>query len=128
MRQTPLPVSMKLLVVDDDPEIRRLISVVLASTAPDITECADGADALAAYARHTPDVVLMDIAMRRVDGLAATAAIIAAHPDARVVIVTNHGAPDLREAANRAGACGYVLKEDLRQLRHVLEQVSPRRA
>lgn len=117
---------MKLLVVDDDPEIRRLIAVVLAPMAADITECADGADALAAYARHAPDVVLMDIAMDRLDGLAATSAIVAAHPHARIVIVSNHGAADLRNAARRAGACGYVLKEDLRQLRHVVEQAAGR--
>jgi CheY-like chemotaxis protein len=120
------PSLVKLLVVDDDPEIRRLIAVVLAPMAPDIAECADGADALAAYARHTPDVVLMDIAMPGLDGLAATAAIIATHPLARVVVVSNHGAADLREAARRAGACGYVLKEDLRQLRQVVEQASGR--
>ena len=119
---------MKLLVVDDDPEIRRLISVVLAPMSPEIAECADGADALAAYARCTPDVVLMDIAMRRLDGLTATAAIVGAHPKARVVIVSNHGAADLREAASRAGACEYVLKEDLRQLRQVIERVSRGRA
>jgi CheY-like chemotaxis protein len=117
---------MKLLVVDDDQEIRRLIAVLLAPMAPDIAECADGADALAAYARHAPDVVLMDIAMRRLDGLAATAAILAAHPEARVVIVSNHGAADLRDAATRAGACGYVLKEDLRDLRQAVEQASRR--
>ena len=115
---------MKLLIVDDDPEIRRLIAVVLAPLAPEIAECGDGAEALAAYTRHAPDVVLMDIAMDGVDGLAATSAIIATHPAARVVIVSNHGAVDLREAASRAGACGYVLKEDLRQLRHVVENVS----
>ena len=114
------------LVIDDDPEIRKLIAVVLTTLSPDIAECADGADALAAYERHAPDIVLMDIAMERVDGLAATAAIVAAHPEARVVIVSNHGDDALRAAATRAGACGYVLKEDLRELRPIVEQVSRR--
>ena len=119
---------MKLLVVDDDPEIRRLIAVVLAPLAPEIVECSDGAEALAAYAIHAPDVVVMDIAMQQLDGLAATAALLAAHPEARVVIVSNYGAADLREAAARAGASGYVLKEDLRDLRREIERVSRRSA
>jgi DNA-binding NarL/FixJ family response regulator len=114
---------MKLLIVDDDAGIRQLISVVLAAVSPEIAECADGADALSAYETHRPDVVLMDIAMAHVDGLAATASITAAHPDARVVIVSNHDEPDLRAAAHQAGACGYVVKRNLLDLVPLLKGI-----
>ena len=115
---------MKLLIVDDDPGIRRLIGAVLASMSPAIVECADGAEALAAYETHAPDVVLMDIAMRGLDGLAATAAITAAHPCARVVIVSNFDEADLRKAGSRAGACGYVMKQNLLELPTLLERLA----
>ena len=115
---------MKILIVEDNAAVRRLIASVLAPLASTITECTDGGDALIAYEAYRPDVVLMDIAMQRLDGLAATAAIIAVHPTARVVIVTNHADAGLRDAATRAGACGYLLKEHLTDLPALLTQLA----
>ena len=63
---------MKILIVEDNAAVRRLIASVLAPLASTITECTDGGDALIAYEAYRPDVVLMDIAMQRLDGLAAT--------------------------------------------------------
>ena len=67
--------------------------------------------------RHTPtgqpDIVLMDVRMPRMDGLAATRQIREFHPGARVVIVTDYDDEDLRKAAMEAGARGYVLKQNL---------------
>ena len=115
---------MKILIVEDNAAVRRLIASVLAPLASTIAECSDGRDALAAYETCRPDVVLMDIAMQRRDGLAATAAILAVDPAARVVIVTNYADPGLREAAPRAGACGYLLKEHLTDLPAVLTRLA----
>ena len=61
---------------------------------------------------------------RRRDGLAATRDIIGVDPDARVVIVTEYDETDLRDAARAAGARGYVLKENLHELRSVLADVA----
>jgi DNA-binding NarL/FixJ family response regulator len=58
--------------------------------------------------------------MGRVDGITATARIIAADPSARIIIVTDHDQDDLREAARKAGACGYVVKENLLELLRIL--------
>jgi len=80
----------------------------------------DGIQALAAYQEHSPDWVLMDLEMKEMDGLTATAQIKSAYPDARIVIVTNYDDVVLREAAAKAGACGYVLKENLLELRALL--------
>jgi DNA-binding NarL/FixJ family response regulator len=59
--------------------------------------------------------------MKEVDGITATREITAADPHARIVIVTNHDDPGLRDAAERAGACGYVLKENLLEVRRLLQ-------
>jgi len=60
---------MKLLIVDDNTSVRRLIGRILSNRAHDIHECADGVDALAAYGAHLPDFVLMDISMKGWMGL-----------------------------------------------------------
>jgi CheY-like chemotaxis protein len=114
----------RILIVEDNAAVRRVIAGVLAPLASTMAECTDGQDALIAYEAYRPDVVLMDLAMQRLDGLAATAAIIAAHPAARVVIVTNHADAGLRDAATRAGACGYLLKEHLTDLPALLSQLA----
>jgi DNA-binding NarL/FixJ family response regulator len=65
----------------------------------------------------------MDIKMRKVDGLTACRQIKAAYPTANICIVTQYGDERTREAAFKAGACAYVLKEELHILRSVLATV-----
>ena len=110
-------------MVDDNAEVRRVVSAVLAPMNPDIIECTDGASALLTYESHRPAVVLMDIAMDGLDGIQAAAKIIEMDPEARVVIVTSHDGDDLRDAAHRAGCCGYVLKDDLLTLPRVFDRL-----
>ena len=119
--------KMKLLVVDDSPAVRQLIRRCLADLAFEISEIEDGADAVAAYRALLPDWVLMDIRMKKVGGIAATASLKAAYPEARIVIVTNCNDDRLRETARDAGACGYVLKENLLDLRGILAGQTPAR-
>jgi len=111
---------MNLLIVDDNAAMRRLLRRLLSDLAGIILECNDGAQAVEMYGRHRPDWVLMDIEMKGLDGLEATSQIRAADPDARIVIVTNYDDIALREAAAKAGACGYVLKDNLLELRALL--------
>lgn len=112
---------MKLLIVEDSAEMRRLIRRVLAGLVSEISECEDGSEALASFARHEPDWVLMDIGMKGMDGLTATRRLLARWPQARIVIVTSHDDDLLREQARQAGAVGYVLKENLLALRQRLQ-------
>ena len=111
---------MKLLIVDDDERIRRLIKSVVADAAAVVCECSDGAQARRSYDEQQPDWVLMDLSMPEVDGITATRQIRAAYPRARVVIVTAHDSASLRERAAEAGAIGYVAKENLLELRELL--------
>jgi DNA-binding NarL/FixJ family response regulator len=107
---------MTVLIVDDNPGVRRLLRRVVLDTASTVWECSDGAEALAVYADLRPDIVLMDIHMSNMDGLAATRQIREFHPQARVVVVTDYDDDDLRKAASEAGACGYALKQNLTEL------------
>ena len=100
--------------------MRELLKLTLAGVAEVVGECSDGREALAEYRRLRPDVVVMDVEMKDLDGLAATRQILAADPQARVVIVTNHDNEDLRRAARQAGAVRYIVKEDLVDILSVL--------
>jgi two-component system response regulator DegU len=111
---------MKLLIVDDHSAMRRMIGKVVSDLVSDIEECGDGAEALAAYNRCLPDWVLMDIEMGQMDGITATREILVAFPTAKIVIVSKHDDAQIREAARNAGACGYVLKENLIAIRELL--------
>ena len=112
---------MSLLIVEDNAKMRRMMKSLVADLASAVHECSDGAQALAAYAAQRPDWVLMDIAMKELDGIGATRAIKAAFPEARIIIVSSYDGADLRQAAQEAGACGYVLKENLLELRRWLQ-------
>lgn len=109
-----------LLIVDDSDEMRALIRALVGDVAGEIHECADGADAVTLYERLRPEVVLMDVRMRDVDGITATRRIRSVDPRARVVIVSEHGGESARRAARRAGASGFLLKDNLLELPELL--------
>ena len=113
---------MRILITDDHSEMRLLIRSVISDLAERIIECTDGADALSSYRENQPDWVLMDIKMPRLDGIAATRQIRSAFPNARIIIVTDYEDARLRQAALTAGACDYVLKEELIRLREILRE------
>ncbi len=88
---------------------------MLLDVEPDIevvAEAGNGIEAVARAARHRPDVILMDIRMPELDGLEATRRIFAADEDAKVLILTTFNHDDLVYEALRAGASGFVLKDD----------------
>jgi len=111
---------LRVLIVEDDRAMRELIKRMIRDLVESFSECSAGGQALDVYAAHRPDWVLMDIRMKDVDGLTATQQITNAWPGARVVIVTSYNDVSLREAARQAGACQYVLKENLVELRSIL--------
>lgn len=99
-------------LVDDQPMVRVGLKMILESE-DDIEVCceaANGSEAVKAAAEHNPDVILMDIRMPGMDGLAATQAVIEANPDARIVILTTFDDDEYLYGALRAGASGFLLK------------------
>jgi CheY-like chemotaxis protein len=113
---------LSILIVDDNAKMRGVIRLIIKDLAGEITECEDGSQALTTYQARQPDWVLMDIRMKKIGGLTATRQIKAAYPDARIVIVTLYKENDLQEAARAAGACGYVVKDNLPEIRRILIQ------
>ena len=111
---------MKILIVDDNAGIRRALRRSLEDGASEVRECTDGCDALGAYENYRPDVVLMDVRMTVMDGLTATRRIRSFDPAARVIIVTDYDDDDLRAAALKAGACNYVIKEELANISEIV--------
>jgi CheY-like chemotaxis protein len=111
---------MTVLIVDDSPRFRELIRSILTDLVDEFHECADGDEAVAACGVRRPDWILMDFKMARLGGLEATRRIVAAHPAARVLIVTAYDDAHWRAAAIEAGACGYVLKDNLLDVRRLL--------
>src|SRR5437660_1241681 len=75
-----------LLIVDDNREMRQLMKSIVSKTCDEIFECEDGDEVLDAFTAHRPDWVLMDVEMKRMDGLKATSDLMSRHPEARVII------------------------------------------
>ena len=101
------------LVVDDDPLVRAGLVMMLGGT-PDIrvvAEAGDGTQVLPMVDRYAPGVVLMDIRMPNMDGLAATEALRARRHAPEVIILTTFDADEHVLRALRAGAAGFVLKD-----------------
>ena len=113
---TSAPGQRVVLVVEDNASMRALIRSVVSESGSAVYECQDGETAIGLYDELHPDWVLMDIRMGGMDGIAATRAIRQTNPDARVIIVTDHGDPQSPPAAMAAGASGFVLKENLLEL------------
>jgi DNA-binding NarL/FixJ family response regulator len=108
---TPAPVGV--LIVDDDPLLRAGLAMMLggARDLRVVGEAGDGTEVLALVDRFAPDVVLMDIRMPAMDGLAATEALRARRRAPEVIILTTFDADEHVLRALRAGAAGFVLKD-----------------
>ena len=103
----------RVLLVDDDALVRSGLRIMLAGAAnlAVVAEAADGREVLGAVDLHRPDVVLMDIRMPELDGIAATR-LLAAQPDPPAVLVlTTFDADELVLRALQAGAAGFLLKD-----------------
>jgi len=107
----------RILIVDDDPLVRSGLALILggAPTLLVVAQAADGSAGLAAVAEHRPDVVLIDIRMPVMDGIEATAALMAqksAPSDPpRIIVLTTFDADDYVMRALAAGANGFLLKD-----------------
>lgn len=107
----------RVMTVDDHPMLREGLAGAIA-VQPDmclVAEAQDGLEAIEDFRRHRPDVTLMDVRMRGLDGIAALQAIRAEFPCARVVMLSSFRGDAQLMQAMQAGAAGYLLKESLRK-------------
>lgn len=119
--------TLRVLVVDDHPLYRDGLATAI-SAMPEVEvvgTAADGVEAIAEAARLTPDVVVMDLHMPRLNGIEATRRIVADQPSVAVLVLTMLDGDDSVFAAMRAGARGYLLKgADRDEIRQALDTVS----
>jgi DNA-binding NarL/FixJ family response regulator len=105
--------TLRILAADDHPLIRAgLVSYVATEPGLEVVAEADnGEEALEKYREFRPDIVLMDLSMPVMDGLAATRAIVDEFPDAKVIVLTTYGGDEDIYRALDAGAMGYLVKD-----------------
>ena len=116
---------MKIIIIDDDPLVSSALQTILEAD-PEITVAAvgrDGSEALALYRTHKPDILLLDIRMKNISGLAAGEAFLGEFPDARILFLTTFSDDEYIIHALRIGARGYLLKQDFDSIAPALKAV-----
>jgi NarL family two-component system response regulator LiaR len=105
--------TIRVLIVDDHTIVRKGIRALLAEIAgiEVVGEAGNGQEAVAQAETLHPDVILMDLAMPKMDGIEATRQIKASQPESRILVMTSFAADDKVFPAIKAGALGYLLKE-----------------
>ena len=108
----PTQATTRVLVVDDESLVRRILKQILASyqDLELVGEAANGEEAIAAVARLQPDVVVMDIRMPALDGIAAAREIRTKYPNVKIIGLSEHATGYNTDAMERAGAVGVYLK------------------
>lgn len=109
---------MDVLIVDDDCLVAGALKTILeASEDFHVPACgSDGKDAISLYRQYGPDVILMDIRMKEMSGLDASAEILKEFPDARILLLTTFSDDEYIIKAIRLGAKGYLLKQDYQNI------------
>ena len=123
---------MRVVLVDDAADFRTLVRITVgrADGFTVVAEAGDGIDGLAAVEAQQPDLVITDLQMPRMDGLAFSAAVREAHPDLPIVMITGFPVPEIMDEALGAGVSAFLEKrggmsELVPTLRAVLEPDAP---
>ncbi|MDX8398899.1 MAG: response regulator [Gallionellaceae bacterium] len=103
--------KVRVLIADDEEHIRSLISMIVTSLGAEVVaEAADGEQALSLYKQHQPDMVMLDINMPKLDGIAVLKQIMAINPRTLAVMLTSLNAIDVVKECIDNGAWNYLLK------------------
>ena len=115
---------MRVLIVDANPSMRRILRELLSGTDADIRVSFDGKDAVEQFHLYHPDVVVMDVFLPRMNGIEAARRIRDIDPAARIIIATDCNSRLMREEAFSTGVLNYFLKDNLLPLEEYLLQLS----
>ena len=97
-------------MVDDTTIIRMLVGRILREARWDVVEAANGAEAIQAYFKHHPDIVIMDLTMDGIDGTTAIRGILQNDPAARIIVCSSTSDAHIVLSLLKLGAKGYVTK------------------
>ncbi len=115
----PAPtLAAKILIADDHAPLREALREVLAASFPasEIIEAATAEEATALAEQHAPDLVIMDLRLPQMNGIAATRLIKRARPETRVVMLSQHEDEAYQAQAGAAGASGYIYKSEINKV------------
>lgn len=113
------------MIVDDDPLVQESLKIILEKDGDIevVSLCGSGCEAVSAFAEVKPDLVLSDIRMEDMDGLAATSEILKIDPLAKVILLTTFLDDEYINQALKVGAKGYILKQDCASLSDAVRAV-----
>ena len=112
---------MKLLIVDDNPNIRKIVRHLLNNRFEQIHDAANGLEAFETYQKFIPDWVVMDIEMPEIDGLVGAKMIKNKFPKSRIVMISKFKDEEVISLSKYIGAEAYFFKDDLSQLESYFE-------
>lgn len=117
---------MNIIIVDDDCLVSGALKTILESNEGIHVSAigTDGRDAVRLYREYCPDILLMDIRMKEMDGLCATAEIRRDFPDAKILLLTTFSDDNYIVKALQLGAMGYLLKQDYNSILPALKAVA----
>jgi DNA-binding NarL/FixJ family response regulator len=116
--------TIRVLLVDDHVLVRAGIRALIEGIdgAQIVAEASNGREAISLAREHKPDLVVMDISMKELNGIEATEGILVAAPSAKVLMLSMHAAEEFVRRAMKAGASGYVVKDSVpMELRMAIE-------
>lgn len=117
---------MNVIIIDDDCLVAGALKTILEMdpdiTVPDVGN--DGTDAIELYRKWKPDVLLMDIRMKEINGLTASKAILDDFPDAKILLLTTFSDDEYIIKALQLGAKGYLLKQDYQSIVPAIKAVA----
>jgi two-component system chemotaxis response regulator CheY len=118
--------KIRALIADDEAFIRQVLEKMLVRLGVDVVASAEnGRQAIALYAEHRPDIVILDIAMPEMDGLETLKEILATDPSARVLMCTSFSSKQYVVEAVKIGAKGYLNKPfDLEKIREKISKIT----
>lgn len=114
---------MKILIVDDNLKVRELLRTLLANSEDEFEYCEDGDEVIDKCEKFNPDVILMDIKMKRMNGITAVKAVKNKYPKIIVIMITNYPQHELIEESLKAGAQRLIDKEKLFHLPEIMKSI-----